>query len=273
MAEENFDHHVEIQEKYGPALSALGQISELERDLSQTDDQNLIDEIFEKSESLFEWTIDYFNKNDEPWMENWVKLKKSSFWVKRAYLDKPQQRLKYAEKILEIIKHVFDDLAENSGLSLKRVGDLYIEMIDLLIKTRAFFASPEQRANLDVLIREMSARFGEIQATQLAVQAEAADLLYAGQTLDSLIDLEDDPQEKEKMSQTRQEILEQANQKLQSFGLGRVNSLEELSKLIKAERKIDKKREVYSCRRCGATLLVNTPFCDACLDKLQRETQ
>ncbi len=273
MAEKNFDHQVETQGKYDPALSALGQISELERDLSQTDDQNLIDEIFEKSERLFEWTIDYFSKNDAPWMGNWVKLKNASFCVKRAYLEQPSLRLQYAEKILEIIKHVFDDTAGNSGLSLKRIGDLYIEMIDLLINTRAFFANPEQRANLDVLIREMSARFGEIQATQLAVQAEVADLLYTYQTLDSLIEFEDDPQEKEKMSQTRQEILDQANQKLQSFGLGKVNSLQELSKLIKAERKIDKKSEVYSCRRCGATLPINTPFCDACLAKLQRETQ
>lgn len=273
MVEENFNHQVEIQEKYGPALSALGQISELERDLSQTDDQNLIDEIFDKSERLFDWTIDYFNKNDVTGMENWVKLKKASFCVKRAYMEQPSRRLQYAEKISEIIKHVFDDLAENSGLSLKRIGDLYIEMIDLLIKTRAFFANPEQRANLDVLIREMSARFGEIQATQLAVQAEAADLLYTSQTLNSLIEFEDDPQEKEKMGQTRQEILEQANQKLQSFGLRKVNSLEELSKMIKAERKIEVKREVYSCRRCGAPLQLNTPFCDACCAKLQRETQ
>ena len=46
MVEENFNHQVKIQEKYGPALSALGQISELERDLSQTDDQNLIQSFF-----------------------------------------------------------------------------------------------------------------------------------------------------------------------------------------------------------------------------------
>jgi hypothetical protein len=198
-----------------PAYDALAQVSALEQNWLDTEDEKTAHLLLTDGMKLLNQAIDIFYRENEPIMATWTSLQKASIMGDLARSADPILRSNLTRQALEQAGKAIELMPDGPPPNLTAATKIYLTMIEVLVKIRALLERSEQVEALDELIRGVSAHFGEVQALDLSVRSKAKDLFFTAQVLDTLVEIEKDPQQRKHMITSSRDLASQAYQLLQ----------------------------------------------------------
>ena len=183
-----------------PAFSILYQIQEKIESLSKPEDSPAV---LEESLVLCGQAREIFVAQDQPWLAAWMDIKKAALHCDLAYSANYMGKAVQTHTGMELVKEVLESMPSYPS-NLNLAAKLYIAMIDTLFRIRALYEKPEQLDALDNLIYGVSQSLGEIQALDLSFRSQANDLNFCAGILESLAEIEEDPQIRDEIEKTSQ---------------------------------------------------------------------
>lgn len=205
---------------FGPAYDALAQVSVLEQRWLDTENENTTQLLITDGMKLLDHAIEIFHKENKPIMAAWTSLQKASIMGDLARSADPPLRSELTRQALKMAGKAIEIIPDDRSPNLTIVSKLYLTMIETLVKIRALLERSEQVAALDELIRGVSAQFGEVQALDLSARSKANNLFFTARVLDTLVEIEKDPQQQKEMLESSMLLGSQAYHKLKFSSTG-----------------------------------------------------
>lgn len=267
--------HDAPDEKYAPALAMLGAVSQMEVEWLKADSQTAARQLLEEGQPLLDRVIRLFHTLEDSTLEAWTMLQKASLLADLARSVGSSERAQLSRQALHLVREAHNCLGDSPAPALAATTDLYLLMLETLLKVRDLFEDPVQREALEALIQGLSAHFGECLAADLALREGAADQLFTAQVLDTLIDLEEDPETRQEMLTTSQNLALQAYDQLRATSAADAE-LEPVAALLAALKNKDRQTsapQMTICPQCSASNPLGTRFCRQCGAGLGEEAQ
>jgi len=262
-----------LKEKYAPALAMLGAVSQMEAAWLETENQAAPRQLLDEGLPLLDRVIRLFHTLEETTLEAWTLLQKASLLADLAGSLGPSERVQLSHQALHLVREAFNRLGDSPAPALAATKDLYFLMLETLIKVRDLFTEPGQRKALEALIQGLSAHFGECLAVDLSLREKAADQLFTVQMLETLSDLEEDPETRQEMCTASQNLAVDAYDQLRATDVADAQ-LEPAAALLAALKNKEGQTsapQVTVCPQCGASSPRGTPFCSQCGARLRKE--
>jgi len=273
MPPEQNPSHPRAKDELAPALEMLAAVSQMEKAWLETENEHTTRQLLTEGLPLLDHATQLFHKANETTLAAWTLLQKASLIGDLARSMGPSDRTSLSRQALELMREAFNRLAESPAPSFSVNTGLYLLMVETLLKIRDLFEDPGQIATLDPLIQSLSAHFGEFLAMDLTLRGRAADQLFTAQVLDSLLDLEEDPQTRQEMLTTSQDLALQAYDQLRASSAADLGPVTSLLESLKNKQRKEFAPLVKLCPQCGAESTPGTRFCSQCGARFSKETQ
>ena len=254
-----------------PAYDALAQVSALEQNWLDTEDENTVHLLLTDGMKLLNQAIEIFYRENEPIMATWTSLQKASIMGDLARAADSTLRSELTREALELAGKAIEVMPDDHPPNLAAATKLYLTMIEILVKIRAVLERSEQVEALDELIRGVSAHFGEVQALDLSVRNKAYDLFFTAQMLDTLVEIEKDPQQRKHMITSSRDLASQAYQLLQFSTAVKLTPVGTLLRELEYKLNQETVPERIVCAQCGTENPPEANTCSQCHTPLVKE--
>lgn len=260
-------------ERFDLAFDALAQISDLEKQWLDSDNEENARLLLTDGMLLFDRAIEIFTKENQPWMAAWTMLQKASTLADLAGVTDPVLRSELTRQALELSMNGMQIIPDDQPPNLKTITRLYMTVIETLLKIRVLLEKTDQIDALDELIEGISAQFGEVHAWDFSLRSKANDLLFTAQVLDSLVDIEKDPGQRKKMIEASEDLGLQAYDQLKISTAVDLNHVTTLLHGLENKLKSEPVPEGIICTRCGTENPPGRTTCSQCSTQLNEEKQ
>jgi len=258
-------------EKFAHALEMLGQVSYMEKEWLETENEHATHMLLTEGLPLLDHVIELFQSAHETPMALWTMLQKASLMVDLVKTQGEPPQSDFTRQAFELVRDSFFVLADTPLPTLQHTSTLYLLMIEIVLKIRAGFNDPEQLANLDELIQALSARLGEVLALDFSLRSQASDQLFTAQVIESLLPIEDNPQTRQEMLRASQNLALEAYKKYRFSSASNLVPVISLVETLANKQHHETSPAVIVCPQCGAENPIGMLFCGLCGTRLNKE--
>lgn len=254
-----------------PALEILAQISQMEQDWIENENDHTTQHLLNDGIPLFDRVTEYFQHANETTMVLWTSLQKASLMVDLANSFDGQTRTQLARHAFEGVQDCYNRLAAWAPSDINATTGLYLQILETLMKLRALVDDPDQLETLDVLIQGLSAQFGELLALDQSLRSQANDQLFTAHVIASFLAIEEDAQSRQALLDSSQNLAIQAYDLLSITAGADMAPAAELLQTLTTLREQENRPASINCPQCGADSQLGTPFCSQCGTRLNEE--
>lgn len=144
-------------------------------------------------------------EEDRPWLGAWIALQKASLHSDLAEYSGAMGRPVQIHAAMNLLLETSDRIPELPP-NLNLAAKLYLTLLGILLRMRAFFEGEDQLQALEDLIQAGAENLGQCLAHSHSLKEEAADLLFTSRIIESLDDLAGAPDQ----GQTSRDLDDQA---------------------------------------------------------------
>jgi len=273
MTTEHDLRHQPPKQDFSHCLELLARVSRMEDNWLKNENEGAIQQLLTKGLPLLDRVTEHFQEANETNMAIWTILQKASLMGDLAKFIEPSSREDLARQALQQVKNGFAALADNPPSTYSMTTTLYLMVIESVFKIRDLFSDPSQIDALEELIQGLSAHFGEFLALDLTLRGQAYDQLFIAQVLETLVDLQKDPQTQQEMIASSKDLALQAYDKLQHSADADLTQVTAFLHTLEQKKPQETQTTKIFCPQCGAGSATGTRFCGQCNTRLIQEAK